>query len=257
MSQRRPCRLGHISFMYQQRFYRDWTRDSDLVSFNATVRETDLYVQARRNLRRKTVRGISKFREVLEGYIEHHPGFLTALKPIEVGEDAPQIVKAMAEAAAVAGVGPMASVAGVMAEYVGYDLLPFSREVIVENGGDIFLKVLEKRVIGLYAGDASPFTGKLALEVRPEETPLGVCTSSGTVGHSLSFGRADACVVLSRSTALADATATAMGNIIASADDIPRGLEFAKGIGGLKGAVIIIDDRIGIWGETRIVSVGE
>ncbi len=238
--------------MYQPRFYRHWIKDKDLVSFNVVVKETDLYVRARRNLKKKTLKAVLRYRTLLEKYIEHHPDFLTALTPIPVEQDAPQMVKTMAEAAKGVGVGPMASVAGVIAEYVGKELLPFSPEVIVENGGDIFLKTLKRRLIGVYAGD-SPFTGRIALEIQPEETPLGVCTSSGTVGHSLSFGRADACVVLSFSTALADAAATAIGNLITGVDDIPRGIEFAKCIEGLKGVVVIKGDQIGVWGEVKIL----
>jgi len=240
--------------MYQPRFYREWTKDKDLVSFSVVVKETDLYVRARRNLKRKTLKAVLKYRVLLEGYIERHPEFLTALEPLEVGEDAPQIVKDMAEAARKAGVGPMAAVAGAIAEYVGRELLPFSSEVIVENGGDIFLKTLKKRLVGVYAGESS-FTRKIALEIQPEETPLGICTSSGTVGHSLSFGRADACIVLSPSTSLADAAATAIGNLIVEASDIPRGIDFAKGVEGIKGVVIIKDDQIGIWGEVKILPV--
>lgn len=242
--------------MYEPRLYRSWTKSKNLVSFSAAVRETDLYVLARRNLRRKTLAAILKYRALLEPYIERHPEFATALEPVQVDGDAPQIVKAMAKAAAKVGVGPMASVAGAIAEYVGRELLPFSREVIVENGGDCFLKTLESRSIGVYAGKESPFTGKIALEIRPEETPLGVCTSSGTVGHSLSFGRADACIVLSPSTPLADAAATAIGNLILEESDIPRGIDFAKGIKELGGLVIIKGDRLGIWGKVTVIPVG-
>jgi hypothetical protein len=161
------------------------------------------------------------------------------------------MVREMAEAAERAGVGPMAAVAGAIAEGTGRELMKFSAEVIVENGGDIFLKVLKRRLVGVYAGK-SPFTGKIALEIQPEETPLGICTSSGTVGHSLSFGSADAVIVLSPSTALADAAATAIGNLIREASDIPKGIEFAQGIEGLKGVVIIKEDKMGVWGEVRI-----
>ena len=240
--------------MYQPRFYRSWTKDKGLVSFNVVVKETDLYVRARRNLRGKTLKAISKYRAMLERYIERHPEFVAALEPVEVGEDAPQIVKAMAKAAASVGIGPMASVAGAIAESVGRELLPFSQEVVVENGGDIFLKTRERRLIGIYAGD-SPFTGKMALEIQPEETPLGVCTSSGTVGHSLSFGKADACIVLSPSTPLADAAATAIGNLTVEANDITRGIDFAKGVEGITGLVIIKGDRMGVWGEVKVVPV--
>jgi len=237
--------------MYQPRTYRLWVKDSDLVSFTAMVKETDLYIRARRNLSRKALKAILKYRTPIEHYIARHPSFLSALEPIPVAQDAPQVIKEMAWAAEKVGVGPMAAVAGVIAEYVGRELLAFSSEVIVENGGDLFLKSSKLRLVGIYAGE-SPFTGKIVLEIEPEETPLGICTSSGTVGHSLSFGSADAVIVLSPSTALADAAATGIGNLIKEIADIPKGIEFAQGIEGLKGVVIIKGDRMGLWGKVKI-----
>jgi len=191
----------------------------------------------------------------LEKYIEHHPLFLTTLEPYQAEKDAPAIVKEMARVSQIAGIGPMATVAGAIAEAVGRDLLPFSSEVIVENGGDIFLKILKKRLVGIYAGE-SPFTGKIALEIKPGETPLGICTSSGKIGHSLSLGSSDAVIALSPSTPLADAVATAIGNVVKDTKDIPQAIEKAQSIEGLLGIVIIKDDKIGVWGKVRIVSLG-
>ncbi len=240
--------------MYEPRAYRHWVKGKDLVSFNVTVKETDLYIRASKNLKSKTLRLTTKYRGALERYIERYSSFLTSLEPLTVGDDAPQIVKLMAESARKAGVGPMASVAGAIAEFVGTELLAFSPEVIVENGGDIFLKSLRKRIISIYAGK-SPLTGKIGLEIEAGQTPLGICTSSGTVGHSLSYGQADAVVALSPSATLADAAATAIGNLIKQADDIPGGIELAKCIKGLKGVLIIQDDKVGIWGETKICQI--
>lgn len=237
--------------MYEPRTYRHWVKGKDLASFNVTVKETDLYIRASKRLNSKTLKLVVKYRDALERYIERHPSFLTSLEPIAVGDDAPNIVKSMAQAARKAGVGPMASVAGAITEFIGTELLAFSPEVIVENGGDIFLKSLEKRIIGIYAGK-SPLTGKIGLEIEAEETPLGICTSSGTVGHSLSYGQADAVVALSSSATLADAAATAIGNLVKQSDDIPNGIELAKDIEGLKGVLIIKDDKMGIWGEVKI-----
>jgi ApbE superfamily uncharacterized protein (UPF0280 family) len=194
---------------------------------------------------------VVKYREQLEGYIADNPAFLTSLEPLPSPESAPDIVKKMIDAGRRAGVGPMAAVAGAMAEYVGADLLEFSPEIIVENGGDIFIKSRVKRVIGIYAG-GSPLSGKIGLEVSAGDTPLGICTSSGMVGHSLSYGQADAVVVLAKSAALADAAATSIGNRVKTGDDIGGGIDFSQNIGGLKGVVIIKDDRIGIFGEVKL-----
>ena len=132
----------------------------------------------------------------------------------------------------------MAAVAGAIAEAVGEALLPASPELIIENGGDIFLASSRPRRVGLYAG-RSPFSGRLGLRIDPTLTPLGICTSSGTVGHALSFGEADAVVVLSPDAALADAVATAAGNLVKSKDHIPRAIEFAAGIEGIIGILIV------------------
>ena len=224
---------------------------NDLLPFTVTVKETDLYIRALSNLERKAYKLVSKYREQLEKYAGKHPEFPTSLQPLPVTTEMPQIVKQMSEAALAAGVGPMAAVAGAIAEFVGRDLLPFSSEVVVENGGDIYLRSLRKRIIGIYAGK-SPLTGKIGLEIEAQDTPLGICTSSGTVGHSLSFGRADAVVALAQSAALADAAATAIGNLIQQPEDINKGIEFARGIKSLKGVVIIKDDNVGFWGDVKI-----
>src|SRR4030043_552615 len=213
--------------MYQPRTYRCWIKDDDLVSFNVTVKETDLYIRAASNLEAEALKAVIKHRTPLEEYIKKHPLFLHSLEPCSVEEDAPPIVGVMAQAAQIVGVGPMAAVAGAIAEAVGKDLLAYSPEIIVENGGDIFIKSLKKRLIGIYAGESS-FTGKIAIEVEADDTPLGICTSSGTVGHSISFGVADAVIVLSQSTSLADAAATAIGNHIKSAEDMETEIERAS-----------------------------
>lgn len=239
--------------MYEPRTYRDWVKDKDLISFAVVVKETDLHIRARHDLTAEALAATRRYRADLESYIKSHPIFLTTLKPFEVEQDAPPIVREMADATREVGVGPMAAVAGAIAESVGKELLPYSDEVIVENGGDIFLKTSKERFIGVYAGK-SKFTKKIAFSILPEETPLGVCTSSGTVGHSLSFGYADAVIVFSPSTSLADAAATAIGNRVRIPEDIPEALEFAQSVNGLRGVAIIKGDNMGLWGQIRLAA---
>jgi ApbE superfamily uncharacterized protein (UPF0280 family) len=242
--------------MYQPRTYRHTIKGQDLVSFGVVVDETDLYIRATANLEKEAHRSVSKYRRILENYIRTHPRFLTALNPLPPDTRAPKIVQTMLRAAERAGVGPMASVAGAIAQFVGDDLHRSSPEIIIENGGDIFLRSTKKRVIGIQAGQ-SPFSGQLGLEITGEETPLGICTSSGTVGHSLSYGRADAVVTLAPDTALADAAATAIGNVVSTPDDIKDGIALAQSIEGLKGVVIIKDDGLGLWGKVKLIQTGE
>lgn len=237
--------------MYQPRNYRHWVQGQGLVSFHVVIKETDLCIRASSNLKAKARTSVLKYRRTLEEYIDRHPSFADSLKPVTVAEDAPAIIRDMATSAGKVDVGPMAAVAGAIAQFVGEELLPYSSEVIIENGGDIYLKSLRDRTVAIYAGK-SPLSGKIGLEIKASETPLAICTSSGTVGHSLSLGKADAVVVASKSATLADAAATAIGNIIIQAEDIQAGIEFSKRIENLLGVVIIKDDKIGIWGNLTI-----
>ena len=237
---------------YQERVYRNYVKADNLVKFEVIEKETDLLILAESNLYDKAQASALKYRAEIENYIASDEHFAKAFSPCHVHRKAPEIIKAMAAAAKKVKVGPMAAVAGTMAEFVGKDLLRYCNEVIVENGGDIFLKINRIRKVGIYAGN-SHFSGKIALEVEPRVGSFGVCTSSGTVGHSFSFGKADAVVIISQNTALADAAATAIGNEVKEITDIDRGLRLAKKIRGLDGVLIIKDDQMGALGKIKIV----
>ncbi len=154
---------------------------------------------------------IIKQREALKSYIWKHNEFKTSLEPVEVGE-APLIVNMMAEAAEIAQVGPMAAVAGTISQLsLNFLLNNGAKYVIVDNGGDIALKTNEDVIMGLYAGE-SALSGKIGFKIKHNKTPLGICTSSATVGHSISFGKADSVTVFSSLTSTADALATSIAN---------------------------------------------
>ncbi|MBU3959041.1 MAG: UPF0280 family protein, partial [Candidatus Omnitrophica bacterium] len=174
---------------YQRRFYREWVKSKDLFLAHVVEKETDLQILTDRTINKDFVQGrIRSYRREIESYISKDRKFLTTLRPIQVGFNAPLIVKNMAQAAKRAGVGPMASVAGAIAQFLGRDLVKKGyREIIIENGGDIYLKTRKPRKIAIYAGRSKLFK-KLSLKIKPEDTPIGICTSSGSVGHSLSFG---------------------------------------------------------------------
>lgn len=238
--------------MYEERTYREWVRQADLVTFEVVDGETDLLISADIDLSAEALEYIAGYRKQLKEYIARDVRFLKTLEPMELKDDAPDIAEEMIKAAKLAGVGPMAAVAGAIAERVGRDLLKFSKQIIIENGGDIFIKSNTQRLMGIYAGK-SPFTGKLALRIEGEQTPLGICTSSGTVGHSLSFGKADAVIILSKWTALADTVATATGNMVKTEEDIQKAIDFARNIEGIEGVIVIIGKKIGAWGKVEIV----
>ena len=240
--------------MYEERTYRNLVRADDLVKFEVIVKETDLLVRARRDLSTESRESVLKYRHQLETYLSENPGFGRSLVPVEEDTLAPEIVKEMIRVSGLAHVGPMASVAGAVAEFVSKDLLRLSDELIIENGGDIYLATSKERIIGLFAG-ASPLSLKVGLIVAPEDAPLGICTSSGTVGPSLSFGKADAVCILSKSAALADAAATAVGNVVKAKKDIEHGLELGKGIEGVNGVLIVMGDKLGAWGNVRLTRI--
>ncbi len=240
--------------MYERRIYRNLVKSEDLIKFEVIVKETDLLIRSERDFSREAKDSVLKYRHQLETYIAANPLFERSLVPIEEIPHLPNIIKEMVRASNLTGVGPMASVAGAIAQSVSEDLLQLSNEVIVENGGDIYLATSKERIVGIYAGD-SPLSLKVGIVIEPKDSPIGICTSSGTVGHSLSFGRADAVCVLSKSAALADAAATAIGNIIREKKDIECGLERAQEIEGVSSVLIIVGDKMGAWGDIRLMKL--
>ncbi|MFA5859328.1 MAG: UPF0280 family protein [Elusimicrobiota bacterium] len=240
---------------YVPRFYHEWTKDRVLKTFEVKVRETELWFRAEVNLVNDAVVLVKKYRHEIERYIALRPEFQTSLVPITT-RDVPEetaIVQEMIKQSATAGVGPMATVAGAVAEFVGKKLLPQSTELIIENGGDIFIASTKERIAGIYAGENNKFSGKLGIRLPPYPKGIGVCTSSGTVGHSLSFGTADAVVIISESTTLADAVATSAGNHVKNVDDVEKAAEYAVNIPGITGAVIIKDERMAAAGMIELV----
>ncbi|MCU0590001.1 MAG: UPF0280 family protein [Desulfobacterales bacterium] len=252
-----PARISvrtNSNGMIEPRTYRTRLDRRRLTAFEVTVKETDLHVQARCDLSALTRDLILEQRGYLEAYIRQHPGFVSALTPWPLSGPAPNIVSDMIGAGIHAGVGPMAAVAGAVAEHVGRGLLAHTPEVIIENGGDIFLQTAEAVTIAVLAG-TSPLSLRIGIRTGGRNDPIAVCTSSGTVGHSLSFGRADAVCAVSRSGALADAAATAIGNRIQSKQDIPAGIEFAKRTPGVLGVLIVAADKMGVWGAVEVVTL--
>ncbi|MHB8174313.1 MAG: UPF0280 family protein, partial [Nitrospirota bacterium] len=190
--------------MYEVRTYRDFFQSADLVPFTVVVKETDLFILARTDLSALALETVLSHRHRLESFIEKYPGFRASLQPVKIPSWAPEVARIMAEAGKSAGVGPMAAVAGAFSELVGRALLERSPEVIVENGGDIYINTLRERTVALFAGD-SPLSGKVGIKISPGDCPLGVCTSSGKVGPSFSLGVAHAACIIAKSAAFADA----------------------------------------------------
>ena len=240
---------------YRERDYRRVV-DSGLVSSVVKMAETDLHILATEPVEDAALRLVAAVRLEIEDYIAKNPAFFDALVPLPQDPRAGKIICKMLAAGLAAGVGPMAAVAGVIAESVGRGLLEQGiGEVIVENGGDLFVARTSPCTVAVYAGE-SPLSGRLGLLLKPEQMPCGVCCSSGTIGHSLSLGRADAVVVVAPDTALADAAATRLGNVVDHGKfAVNAALEAARRIEGISAVVIVAGDKLGAWGDVELVGL--
>jgi len=234
--------------MVEERLYRRNVSGGNLIAYEVKLAQTDLFVGTDHNLYDITLDLVYKYRNYIENYIKLVPEFLTSLHPLDNDALAPKIIQDMLFFSRMAGVGPMAAVAGAMAQYVGTDLCRFSKNVIIENGGDNYINLQKAALVSIHAGK-SPLSEKIVLKIEADRMPLGVCTSSGTIGHSLSFGRADAVCVMAESAVLADAAATALGNQVKDRNSIEKVLENGMRISGVKGIVIIFGETMGACGD--------
>ena len=237
---------------YEERTYRSLINKDNLTSYNVKIAESDLLISSDTNMADEALKSLARHRHSLETYIKSHPDFLTSLLPLPEDDLAPPIVRDMLSKSKICGVGPMAGVAGAVSEFVGYDLLNHTDNIIIENGGDIFINSENKLIASVYAGE-SPLSYNVNFIVKPEETPLGICTSSATVGPSLSFGKADAVCVISKSATLADAAASAIGNKVKSKNDIKPALDFGIKIKGVTGIIIILENEMGAIGDVEFI----
>lgn len=227
--------------------------------FPATLRESDLWIGVshthfHENMRAAAHKEMQRLRHILDRYIQEIPEFSTSLDPLFMPSRStgiPEEIQIMLECGQLTGTGPMSAVAGLFAEFVGKRLeRDFQlEEVVVENGGDLYLRNSSELVSVIHAGK-SPLSDKMAFSIPPGAR--GICTSSGTLGHSLSLGKADAVTVISRSTALADAWATALANQVKNPGDIESVLAKVSELPDIQACAVIAGDQIGVRGEIEL-----
>ncbi len=229
------------------------------------IDETDLVLKTDL-LKHELPKFIITQRLKLKNYINVHPEFLTSFEPVRVGEgiesrywkesiiyEPPLIVKLMARAGRKGDVGPMAAVAGTISQIcMGFMVENGANYVIVDNGGDLALKTDKDVIVGLYAGESS-LSGQLGFKISKGKTPMGICTSSGTVGHSISFGRSDSVTVFADESSIADALATSIANFALGETDhdavqnsIERAEDFKK---LMKGVIVVVGENAGTLGK--------
>ncbi|MDA3879097.1 MAG: UPF0280 family protein [Prolixibacteraceae bacterium] len=242
----------------QPRFYRNLMGQGRFKSFVVGYKDSDLWVGVDSEnfsdrMPEFAQNRLVELRKSLESYIYRYPEFATSFKPVEINTDAPDIAIDMCNAGEIAKTGPMAAVAGAFSEYIARAIISeFSvGEIVVENGGDLFMQLQNEMILSVYAGN-SPLSGKVGLKISPYLSPLGVCTSAGTVGPSASFGQADAVVVAARDAAIADAFATAIGNLVKNPEDIDQALKMYKPGLNMKSLLVVCGDKMGIKGEIEL-----
>ncbi|NDV21503.1 UPF0280 family protein [Desulfovibrio sp. JC022] len=225
------------------------------ISFQVVVEQTDLFIVAEKDLSEQALDAVHEIRGILNAHFVLNPNFATSLVPVAVPGDVHAVIKAMADSAQACGVGPMAAVAGAVAQFVADQLLPYSPNVIVENGGDIYMHSINPRKIGLLS---EPDSGtKIGLAVEAGDFPLSICSSSGTIGHSLSLGSGDLVTVRAKDARFADAAATSLANLLKSPADVPLVIEKARALSehGLDGVFVQYDSKIGAWGNLELIAL--
>ncbi len=235
---------------YQERSYRFFHK----AQFNLEVsyKESDIYLSCDTSITESALKDlVKKYYLEVEKYISAHPQFLTSLSPLGVDEDANPIIKDMMYSSGLSGIGPFSAVAGAIAWYIGKEIIACREEVILENGGDLFLKIKEDKRIGLYAG--KDFGGGfLTIKIKGRDIPFGIASSSSKIGHSLNFGGADLVTVIASTSILADTFATAFSNKIKKAKDVRKVIEEAKKCPFVEGVVVVLENKIALWGDLEL-----
>ena len=239
---------------YRERSYRSRFSNDERRWFCVKFLESDLWIGVdsgsyRASLEADTYAMLVDLRRQMDAYLLMDPQYKTALTPYDAGLEAPAILKEMSRVSHKTGIGPMSAVAGAVAKKVAEFL--GTKEVIVENGGDIYAQAASDMDISVFAGQ-SPLSEKIGLHIPAAEFPLGICTSSGTVGPSLSLGRADAVMIVCKDVLLADSYATAMANRIKTVNDLQSVIDRISDIPEILGAIAVKDDRMAITGRFEL-----
>ncbi len=240
-------RIADESFIYRKKI-----SSKTAYKWHLAYRNTDLYVASSKNIIDALVKHLIDFYEAVDRVSKTNPAFLKSLSPLRENMSYPEIINEMVRKSAVYGVGPMASIAGAVCDYIGRKLMGEARTIIIENGGDIFIKSGHQVIAGIYTENIK-LGDKLKLKIQPKNTPCGLCSSSGTMGHSLSLGKTDLVSVLASTTISADAAATALANRISEEGQIQSSIEEFKKMPALKGILVIKSSKIGLWGQMELV----
>ncbi|MBD3349972.1 MAG: hypothetical protein GF364_00620, partial [Candidatus Lokiarchaeota archaeon] len=197
------------------------------------ISESDLYIKF----------GIQKLladRKILKQFIKQHSEFKSSFKPLQY-KDCPEIVEQMINASTLTYVGPMAAVAGALADSMGIYMKEKGAQIsVIENGGEVFISSVEDIYIALYSM-TTILKGKVGFLFRGKQYDIGLGTSSGTFGHAISLGKADTVTVFAINAAIGDAAATRIANEVNGEDiegSVGKGLEIADDLENVHGVLI-------------------
>jgi ApbE superfamily uncharacterized protein (UPF0280 family) len=233
--------------------YRDRVKYKEKYNWKIIYKYSDLLVSCNKDISLKLEKLIKEIYCLLESCIKEEPSFQKSLSPLKIKSHYPPVIKRMCQKAVIFNVGPMATVAGAVCDYIASGLDKYCRRLIIENGGDVFMKSNKDVDVGVYLKNKY-FADKIYLKIKAGDTPCGLCSSSGSFGHSLSMGSSDLVVVLAKTTISADGAATSIANKIKSPNDISKTINDYKNIKDITGILIIKDDRLGIWGNIELIN---
>ncbi|RQD64582.1 MAG: UPF0280 family protein [Desulfonatronovibrio sp. MSAO_Bac4] len=242
--------MKHLNYV---RSYRNFCKPaSGETTYQVVIEQSDLFVTSRVNLKSEVLDRLNKIRQDIKGYIFLHPEFATSLNPIQENPDAPEIIKNMIRAGRIMDVGPMAAVAGAISQDIADFAVRLSPDILVENGGDIFIHSTKDRVVGLLPHPDEPAV--VGIKIDRGSTPCAICASSATIGHSLSLGNGDLVVVKSKSGAVADAAATALCNIMKNKKSITKLNRLRNDLEkkGILGVLAQMGDNLSVWGDMEL-----
>jgi len=227
---------------------------SEFVLAKLELEETAATIAADRQYVEFAVDAIKASRLDVERHIRKDDFFVTTLEPYELPTGSPKVLRRMCDAAKAAGVGPMATVAGGIAQEALEAMVARGcSHGWVDNGGDIAMIIEHPVTVEVFSNPDS--SAAIALEMEPTGGITGVCTSSGRLGHSISFGDADAAVAIATNAYLADALATAIGNKVKDKQSLQTCFDAFRHITEFTGGLVLRDGDVAMYGRLpRIVN---
>ena len=218
-----------------------------LIREHFEIQETAVTIISKKEYVKTAKDAIFEAREIIERKITEDPFFQTTYDPYLPCNNDDELIQRMCRASVLADVGPMATVAGAVAVYAIERMQEQGcKHAVIDNGGDIVLMTDRDIIIGLFTGDNE--LKDIALNITPTDTVKGICSSSGKIGPSVSFGQSNIATVFSNDVILADAAATRLGNLVKD-HDLAEALEIIGNIPGIDGCLMCNDGKLAMFGD--------